>query len=190
MYEKKLIEIMSTYRRLDTDLKMVRDMQLPHWCIAAGYVRNYVWDYLHSYSKRTELNDVDILYFDPSDLSEETEKKYEYQLNSQFSGYQWSIKNQARMHLRNCDPPYSNVSDAMKRWPETATSVAVTLDNHEHMKIIAPHGLEDLFELMVRKSPYFTDHEYFLSRVASKKWLQTWPKLKNLNKRSLRRPNW
>ncbi|WP_317890729.1 nucleotidyltransferase family protein [Paenibacillus arenilitoris] len=115
---------------------------------------------------------------DPSDISEETEKKHEYQLSSQYNGYRWSVKNQARMHLRNGDPPYGNISEAMKRWPETATAVAVTLDHNEQVRVIAPHGFDDLLGLAVRRSPFFADQPYFLTRVESKRWLQTWPKLK------------
>jgi len=65
----------------------------------------------------------------------------------------------------------------MKRWPETATATGVYLDNYGNVQIIAPHGLEDLFGLVIRKSPYFEDREYFHKRIENKKWMMTWPKL-------------
>ncbi|MBH5317649.1 nucleotidyltransferase family protein [Paenibacillus sp. GSMTC-2017] len=42
---------------------------------------------------------------------------------------------------------------------------------------MAPHGLIDLFDLVIRRSEHFTDIEYFYKRFHSKRWLETWPKL-------------
>lgn len=176
--EERLIAIMNTYAKLDRDLEWVRQLELPNWCIAAGYVRNYVWDWLHGYSQRTPLNDVDILFYDPHDLSEESENKYEAMLNGRSQEYNWSCKNQARMHIRNGDEPYESVADAMKRWPETVTAVGITRDKNQVVRIIAPHGLNDLFDLVVRQSPYYKDTDYFHKRVYGKRWLKLWPKLR------------
>lgn len=173
----KLIQIMNTHEHLIRDLEVVRQLHLPHGCISAGYVRNYVWDYLHGYSTRTPLNDVDILYYDPEDLSEETEKKHETRLKTALQEYNWSCKNQARMHIRNQASPYLSIPDAMRRWPETVTAVAIRLDHYNKIEVIAPHGLDDIFSLVVRRSPHFPDKAYFHSRVESKRWLELWPKL-------------
>ncbi|MGM1047989.1 MAG: nucleotidyltransferase family protein [Bacillota bacterium] len=176
--EEKLINILKTNENLMRDLKWVRQLGLPHWCIAAGYVRNFVWDYLHGYADQTPLNDVDVLYFDPTDLREESEKYYDIQLINQYDKYNWSVKNQARMHTKNQDDPFVSVADAMKRWPETVTAVGIRLDDDMNIEVIAPHGLEDLFQLIIRKSPYFKDEAYYKSRVSDKKWLDIWPQLR------------
>jgi hypothetical protein len=177
MLEDKLKNILVTHTSLMRDLELVKSLKLPNWCIAAGYVRNFVWDFLHNQIKNTKLNDVDVLYYDLSDELEETEKHYERILKDKFSEYNWSIKNQARMHYRNNENRYKSVEDAMKRWPETATAIGITLDQENKIKIIAPYGLSDLFEMKIRKSPLFKDREYFRSRVKNKNWLMTWPKL-------------
>ena len=44
-------------------LQAVRALQLPDCFIAAGFVRNMVWDALHDYPL-TPLNDVDVIYYD------------------------------------------------------------------------------------------------------------------------------
>lgn len=178
--EKELITILKTNEYLMRDLQWVSQLKLSNWCIAAGYVRNYVWDYLHGYQDRTPLNDVDILYYDPNDLREETETYYEFQLVNQYGTYNWSVKNQARMHTKNQDIPYDSVAEAMKRWPEVVTAVGVTLDSDMNIEIIAPHGLEDLFGMIIRKSPFFKDEEYYLKRVREKNWLEIWPRLRML----------
>ncbi|WP_248565524.1 nucleotidyltransferase family protein [Paenibacillus sp. L3-i20] len=169
---------MKTYNNLNRDLTLVQALNLPHWCIAAGYVRNYVWNYLHGFNKPSSLNDVDILYYDPSDTREQTEKNLESILQNEVRDYNWSIKNQARMHERNNEQTYLSVADAMKRWPETATATAITIGKSNKLEVIAPHGLNDLFDLVVRQSPYFKDTDCFHNRVQSKQWLETWPNLK------------
>jgi len=177
MLEDKLKEILATHTRLMRDLELVKSLNLPNWCIAAGYVRNFVWDFLHDRTENTQLNDVDVLYYDLSDELEETEKHHERILNEEFSEYNWSIKNQARMHYRNNDNRYKSVEDAMMRWPETVTAIGITLDQDNKVTIIAPYGLSDLFEMKIRRSPLFKDGEYFITRVQNKNWLKTWPKL-------------
>ncbi len=178
MLEEKLIRIMRTYPPFERDLERVRLLRLPDGCIAAGYVRNYVWDFLHGYERRTPLNDADVIYYDPDDLREETEKKYEQELRHQLPEYNWSCKNQARMHLVKGHRPYSSVEDAMRRWPETATAVGVRLDWNGNIQVVAPHGLEDLFSLVIRRSPLFKDEQYFRARIQRKRWLELWPGLR------------
>nr|WP_267900954.1 nucleotidyltransferase family protein [Cohnella endophytica] len=160
------------------DLEAVQCLGLPNWCIAAGYVRNRVWDELHGYAENTRLNDVDVLYFDPLELDERKDKLLEEILRRQIGGYHWSVKNQARMHRRNGHLPYESIEAAMLRWPETATAVGIALESGRRLRIISPHGLEDLFGLVIRRSPLFSDHEYFLTRVREKDWLTLWPRLK------------
>ncbi|MFB9278432.1 nucleotidyltransferase family protein [Cohnella cellulosilytica] len=177
-HEKELIDLLLAHPHLMRDLKLVQSLNLPDGCIAAGYVRNFVWDHFHRKGRMTPLNDVDIVYYDISDLREETDQRFEQQLTAQHHGYNWSVKNQARMHRRNNELPYQSVEDAMKRWPETATAIGVALDRDDKLRVIAPLGLEDLFSLRLRRSPFFDDDDYYRVRVKSKNWLELWPKLR------------
>ena len=122
---ERLKEIMLSKPHTLRDLELVKSLNLPNWYIAAGYIRNQVWDVLHGMKSSQAFNDVDVIYFDVDDNREETEKKYEIQLRALDANINWSVKNQARMHLRNNEDPYSNVEDAMKRWPETATAIGI-----------------------------------------------------------------
>lgn len=177
LLENRLVDIMRSNEELLEDLQLVQQLKLPNWWIAAGYVRNYVWDYLHGYEQKTKLNDVDIIYYDASNISLSLEAELEDRLTEKKPVYQWSIKNQARMHLKNNDLPFVDVEDTMKRWPETATAVGITLTDTNDIKVIAPHGLEDLFKLVVRQSEFFADEAYYYERVASKKWSERWTQL-------------
>ncbi|WP_334072834.1 MULTISPECIES: nucleotidyltransferase family protein [Paenibacillus] len=159
------------------DLKAVADLDLPEGCIAAGYLRNFVWDVLHGYEERTPLQDVDVLYYDPYCLDEEAEKEYDKQLRLKVPERNWSVKNQARMHIRNGNPPYASVEDAMRYWPETATAVSARWNRTGRPEFLAPYDLEDLLQLRVRQSPLFSDRNFFLKRVHDKAWLRIWPRL-------------
>ena len=92
----------------------------------------------------------------------------------------WSVKNQARMHLRNGDLSYRSTIDAMGCWPETATAVAARRTDAETCEIAAPFGLYGLFDLVLRPTPRFTGekHSAFRDRIREKDWLTTWPFLR------------
>lgn len=156
-------------------LETVRNLHLPDCWIGAGFVRNKIWDYKHN-SKRTSLNDVDVIYFDKSDTSKARELALEEQLKAIDPSVNWSVKNQARMHVRNGHSPYKNCLEAISYWPETATSIAIQLNSDNQIEYIAPYGLDDVFNLVVRPTPNF-DLTTYRNRIASKKWEDTWKRL-------------
>lgn len=161
-------------------LRAVRDLNLPDWCIGAGFVRNPVLDYLHGYKKETPPGDTDVAYFDASNLDEEVEKKYEDQLRKIIDNVEWSVTNQARMgKINNQNKDYVSTEDALGHWPETATSIGIRLNNNDQLELVAPHGIDDLFNLRLVMTPEFGDgQEAFLNRIEKKEWLTRWPKLK------------
>lgn len=158
-------------------LQVAADLALPDWCLAAGFVRNCLWDYLHGYQTPTPLNDIDFIFFDPQNCDEITEKKYERQLFAGFKG-PWSVKNQARMHLVNGDPPYSSTADAMSFWVETETALGVFLDAHQQLQLVAPLGLPDLQAPTVTLNPKRPKPAAFRRRLYEKKWQAHWPELR------------
>jgi len=156
-----------------------RTLDLPDWLIGAGFVRNLVWDYLHGYEKPTPLTDIDVAYFDPTDLNEGTEKEYEAKLKT-IMNENWSITNQARMaRINHFHREYTSTEDAISHWPETATAIGVRLNNNDNIELIAPYGTDDLMNLVLRMTPDLGDgKEYFLKRIEKKQWMTKWPKLK------------
>tara|TARA_R110001583_G_scaffold168044_1_gene320863 strand:+ start:628 stop:1014 length:387 start_codon:yes stop_codon:yes gene_type:complete len=106
-------------------LELASRLGLNDWCLAAGFVRNLIWDKLHSKEILTPLNDIDLIYFDSDIIDENTDLEYELRLKS-LSSFPWSVKNQARMHIRNNDRPYVSTSDSMSYWVEVETAVGAT----------------------------------------------------------------
>lgn len=158
-------------------LRAVDALCLPDWAVGAGFVRALVWDHL-SGQARTGLDDVDVLYFDKTDCSTEREKILEQQLLDDMPDVPWSVKNQARMHVRNRTEPYRSTEDAMRYWLETPTAVAVRLRANEGITVLAPYGLQDLFSMVIRPTPQARSRmDQFEARIAGKPWLEIWPEI-------------
>lgn len=160
-------------------LRLVRALELADGWVAAGMVRSAVWDRLHGRSHSPLPADIDVIWFDPRQADPALDARLEARLQAQDGRLGWSVKNQARMHLRNQDRPYRSATDAMRHWPETATAVAVRLTANDALEIAAPFGLDDLFGLLVRPGPRFRGEKRALQqeRLRSKRWLDTWPRL-------------
>lgn len=157
-------------------LDCVRQLNLPQCYLAAGFVRNLVWDHLHQKSVPTPLNDVDVIYFDETESNRESYKLIESQLSALMPELNWEVRNQAIMHKRNGDNPYLSIIDAMSYWPEKETAVAIRkLDNGKY-ECISAFGFESLFNFKVTHNPKGS-LLIFNERVASKGWLGHWSKL-------------
>ncbi|WP_313891183.1 nucleotidyltransferase family protein [Psychrobacillus sp.] len=163
-------------------LKTVQTLKLTDWWVCAGFVRSKIWDVLHGFDERTVLPDIDVIYFDPTNVNENEEKKLEMQLKSVAPSIPWSIKNQARMHVKNNLPPYSSSIDGMANFPETATALGLTLGEKKHIRLAAPYGISDVINLEVKPIPRFMTNEILASvyeeRVREKNWIGRWHKLK------------
>jgi hypothetical protein len=160
-------------------LELVADLDLPDCWIAAGFVRDAVWDHLHGHSIAEPWGDVDVVWFCEESWGADHDRQIEDRLIAQMPELEWSVKNQARMHDRNADSPYQSVADAMTYWPETATAVAARIDCAGSIEVNAPLGLEDLITLQLRPGPRFREEKLpiFFQRVSSKDWIKRYPKL-------------
>lgn len=160
-------------------LGVVQSLSLPDCWIAAGFVRNAVWDHLHGRCHSAPDGDIDVIWFDADRSDAEVDRDLEARLAQLAPGFAWSVKNQARMHTRNDDPPYSSATDAMRFWPETATAVAARRTSANGCEIAAPLGLDDLFALKLRAAGRFRAEKrpIFDARVSGKRWQARWPRL-------------
>lgn len=157
-------------------LTIAAAQKLPGWCLAAGFVRNLVWDKLHGFSLSTPLNDIDLIYFDQQDVSESRDWEIEGELRAA-SKLPWSVKNQARMHERNMDCPYTSTEDAMSFWVEVETAAGASLADDGEVIVVAPFGVKPLFDYTITLNPKRPKRADFEARLCAKRWLQTWPRL-------------
>lgn len=179
MNEQDIINLVRSDKWMMNVLQEAEKLNLPEWIIGAGFLRNKVWDYLHGTKREVaDTNDIDLVYFNDSDADEENDKKISESMKGVL-GLDWEIVNQAYTHKwHNRDTPYTSTAEGLAEWVETPTSVGVTLING-NLKIIAPHGIDDLVNLVIRPTPsHKEDLGIFYSRIESKKWLEKWPKLR------------
>jgi len=163
-------------------LRAARTLALPDWCIAAGFVRNRVWDHLHGIVPPRPPADIDVLYFDAADVSKDSEAAYEQRLQALLPAAPWQVRNQARMHVWKDLPPHRDTADAMTYWLETVTAVGVRLEADGRLTVVAPLGTDDLLGLCCRPTAFGRTrrHEYE-ARVAAKRWRELWPRVRFLD---------
>ncbi|WP_040344759.1 nucleotidyltransferase family protein [Neobacillus bataviensis] len=182
MNEENIISLIKEDQWMMNILKAAKSLNLPDWWICAGFVRSKIWDTLHHLSERTPLPDIDVIYFDPTNMDELVEKKLEEKLTSLIPNIPWSIKNEARMHIKSNMPPYSSSVDAISKFPETVTALGVKLDEKNNVILTAPCGIHDVVHLKVKPTPFFTVTEervkIYKERMEKKDWQSTWSKLK------------
>lgn len=156
-------------------LRAVKTLELPDWLIAAGFVRNLVWNNI--YGRDIELNDIDVIYYCIFEVSECRDVAIEAQLRALEPELPWSVKNQARMHLQNGDSPYKSTLDAMGYWPEKQTAIGAKLDDDDRVVLHSKFGFELQFNGQINPNPA-RSLEIFERRVHSKCWLKSWPELR------------
>ena len=169
-------------------LTIIRDLGLQDSWLAAGSVRNFIWNLLSDKSPFDRETDVDMIFFDP-DVSYEETLAIENKLREDFPQYQWELKNQVYMHQHSPHTaPYTSSRDAMSKYPERCTAVGLRL-NEDSIELFAPYGLEDIMNFKVSPTPHFLDNEermkLYQERLSNKTWQEKWKNLtfsKNLRK--------
>ncbi len=165
-------------------LRAVRELGLPSWCIGAGAVRNLVWDALHELPAPSALADIDVAHFDASTLSPARDAELQSKLATILPGAPWEVTNQAaahtwfESHFGHAVPPLGSLVEAVGTWPEYATCVGLTLEADDSIAVIAPHGLSDLFGLVVRRNPARVSVATYQRRVEQKRYSERWPKVR------------
>lgn len=178
-HEARLVELLKADDRVMRLLRAVRDLGVEPWCVAAGTIRNVVWDDLHGFTDPTVPSDVDVLVYDPIRTDSGYERELTDLLSAAVPEVRWEVVNQATIHTYTGDTePYASIGDAMSRWADLVTAVGAHLDVEDEISIIAPAGLEDLFALKVRPNLATpTAAAVYRERMASKGWKDRWPQL-------------
>ncbi len=180
---ERLVRIVEATPWLMRALLAVRTVGMPDGRVGAGAVRATVWDQLHGYASASPVADVDVAYFDSADVSRESEAGYRRQLGECEPDLVWDVVNQAGVHtwyereFGRSIAPFASVEDGVGAWPETATAVALWLDESDRVQILAPCGLADLFGCIVRRNPRFASMAQYKARVEAKRYAQRWPKV-------------
>jgi hypothetical protein len=91
------------------------------------------------------------------------------------------IRNEARVHLWYEEklgvpcPPHESTETAIDCFAATTCCLGVRLGPDTGWRVYAPHGLSDVFNLVVRPNPVLAPREVYETRAA--RWRDEWPEL-------------
>lgn len=182
MTSNELFSVVMQHRELMELLEVIADLPLPDCWLAAGTIRNLIWNHLADRETILET-DLDVVFFAP-EWSETETQRLEKWLQSTYPSYCWELKNQADMHRHSPNTaPYQCTSDAISKYPERCTAIAVRYI-HGKLELLAPYGLTDIANFVVRPTPHFLADplrmKVYWERLAKKNWQQQWPQLQVL----------
>jgi hypothetical protein len=185
---------------LASALDAVAASGLPDAWIGAGVIRDVVWGQLHDGFDPALVRDVDVVFFDPGDLSPARDEAAQRRLG-ELAGRPWEASNQAAVHTWFHDyfggppvPPFASVHEAVATWPETATCVAVRRAPGDlapgdlapgdlapgdlapgGLEVCAPHGLADLLGRTWRRNPVRVSLATSRERLSRQRVAARWP---------------
>lgn len=168
-----------------------RAVGAPDWLVAAGAIRDAVWDILHEREPAVP-RDVDVAYFATDGRTDEA---VEAALRARAPAIPWEARNQALVHewyprRFGADvPAFTSSADAVATFPETASCVGVRLLADDSLHVVAPHGLDDLLGCVCRHNPARVPAAYYEERVAAHGWRERWPRMVFVPSGSRRAPH-
>lgn len=180
-YQEQLEQLLINNSEINEIFAILRKFHLGQAYLCAGSVRTLVWNSLMQRKTNLKLGNLDIFYNAQFESAEE-HQVLTTRLNQSYSKYLWSLNNLSQInphagHHQNGQA----LPDVIAAFPETASAVGVNLDFQGKVSIIAPYGLNDLFEFKLVASPNFltdsTKLAQFHKRVERKNWLTIWPQL-------------
>jgi uncharacterized protein len=80
-----------------------------------------------------------------------------------------------RLHGRGRVASLHSAADGVATWPETATAVAVRLLPDDRLEVVAPCGLDDLFNLVCRRNSRRVTADHYRRRVQDKRIAERCP---------------
>lgn len=184
--DQQLARLRAALRRNDTltdVLARAAAMDLPGWYLVAGCLYQTVWNVVTGQAPEAGILDYDLAYFDPSDLSWEAEDAV-IQAGSKVFGHlpqPVQIRNQARVHLwyeqKYGVPclPHESTEAAIDTFEATTACLGVHLAPGGQWRIYAPHGLADVFNLLVRPNPVLAPRRVY--EIKTGRWQRQWPAL-------------
>ncbi|URQ74803.1 MAG: nucleotidyltransferase family protein [Candidatus Ochrobactrum gambitense] len=155
----------------------------PEFWIVSGVLYNSVWNHLTERPVLHGIKDVDIFYFDASDLSWEAEDRLIEHGKALFSDFSLpvEIRNQARVHLwfeQRFGQPYEplrSATESIGRFSTIAHCVGARAETDNTLTLQTPFGLDDIFSFRLR--PNRAIDNAATHRTKARRALSYWPEL-------------
>jgi uncharacterized protein len=157
-------------------------LNLPHCFVAGASIAQTLWNIRHGFSPEAHIKDIDLVYFDPQDLSEESETRHQKRIQEHFAHLPMpvDVKNEARVHLWYKNTfgydinPYTSVEEAIATFPITAGCIGIRKEENGYL-IYTAFGYNDLFDCVVRPNKKQITQEIYEAKL--RRWRPLWPNL-------------
>lgn len=161
----------------------LRAMRLPDHLVGGGAIYQTVWNALTGRPRWYGVKDIDVIYFDDTNLSFEAEDRIIRAVLAEIGDLPvpLQIRNQARVHLWFEErfgfavDPLTCSNDALLRYSTKTHSVAVRLADDDQLHIEAPFGLNDMFSFRVVPNHTLDNHHTHEEKATRVKAL--WPEV-------------
>ena len=179
--EEAIVEQIQADQEMMAVLTIIRDLDLADAWLAAGAVRNFIWNQLSGRPEFDGTTDMDLVFYDPEISYEET-LQIEQELKRTYPQYAWEVKNQVYMHQHSPGTaPYHSACDAVSKYPEQCTALAVRLRKDGQLELFLPYGTKDIEDFIVQPTPHFLASPerlaVYTERMKKKDWQSKWPPL-------------
>ncbi|NML13070.1 nucleotidyltransferase family protein [Sphingobium sp. AR-3-1] len=163
-----------------------QELALPDCWLSGSAIAQARWNEAFGFPAAHGIADVDLVFFDASDLSEEAEVAHAARIGRIFADMpvRIDLKNQARVHLwyegrfGYAIPPYDSAAQAIATFPTTSAAIGVQ-PGVGGLDIITPFGLADLFAPVVRPNRAQITEAIYEAKLA--RWKALWPDLQAID---------
>jgi uncharacterized protein len=176
-------EVLSRNEVLTEVLSRAASLALRGWYLTAGCLFQTVWNAVTGRAPTEGIKDYDLFYFDDTDLSWEAEDAVIQAAKPVFAGIpaEVEIRNEARVHLwyeekfgTPC-PAHASTEDAIDSFAATTCCLGIRLEPGGRWRVYAPHGLSDVFNLVVRPNAVLAPRGVYEAKTG--RWRRQWPEL-------------
>ncbi len=177
------VPVLSRNEVLTDVLARTATLDLPGWYVTAGCLVQTVWNVHTGKPPTSGIKDYDVFYFDNSDLSWEAEDAVIKAGRKAYEGVpaEVEIRNEARVHLWYEEKfgvpcaPHTSTEAAIDSFAATTCCLGVRLEPDGQWRVYAPHGLADVFNLVVRPNPVLAPRAVYEAKTL--RWRGQWPEL-------------
>ena len=157
LQRQALLDIVEADPLIGDALRRAQGLGLPDWFVVSGVLYNSVWNALTARPSGYGIKDIDLFYFDASDLSYDAEDAVIRRCAPAFAGLPLpvEIRNQARVHLwfgekfgGSC-PRYLSCEHAIRHFASKTHAVGLRLEGDGEPTLFAPYGLDDIFSFRI-----------------------------------------
>ena len=178
--EEAIVEQIQVDPEMMTVLAIIRDLNLADAWLAAGAVRNFIWNQLSGKPGFDATTDLDLVFEDPTISYEETQQ-IEQELKKTYPQYALGSENQVYMHQHSPGTaPYHSACDAVSKYPEQCTALAVRLRKEGQLELFLLMGQRISKTSSFSRLRIFSQPRAFngLYRADEKEnWQSKWPPL-------------